>query len=97
MDLARAAKAHVRALQRQQERERGRRVLRADSPGYGSAAESDAEASDGGGRGSRRKRQRTKQDEQVFWKLSFASFLTAAPALNLDCLVIDSCQPSYNW
>ncbi|CAL8468067.1 g7606 [Coccomyxa elongata] len=61
----RAAKAHVRALQRQQERERGRRVLRADSPGYGSAADSDAEASDGGGRGSRRKRQRTKQDEQA--------------------------------
>ncbi|BDA42246.1 probable ATP-dependent RNA helicase DHX34 [Coccomyxa sp. Obi] len=59
----RAAKAHVRALQRQQERERGRRVLRADSPGYGSAGDSDAEASDGGGR--RRKRQRTKQDEQA--------------------------------
>ena len=64
---ARVAKAHVRALQRQQDRERGRRVLRPDFPVDGVPGDSDADSSDGNGgrRGPQRKRRRTKQDSEV--------------------------------
>ncbi|KAK9901707.1 hypothetical protein WJX75_009557 [Coccomyxa subellipsoidea] len=62
----RVAKAHVRALQRQQDRERGRRVLRPDFPVDGVPGDSDADSSDGNGgrRGPQRKRRRTKQDSE---------------------------------
>lgn len=61
----------MRALQRQQERERGRRMLRPDSPRGASSESSGTDCSDGsgGGGGGRRKgrhkRARAQRDEQV--------------------------------
>lgn len=63
----RAGKAHVRALQRQQERERGRRVLALDfEQGASSGSEgggSGDDAAGGGGSGRRRPKRRREADD----------------------------------
>ncbi len=88
----------MRALQRQQERERGRRVLSAESPGDGNPGNSDAEGSGsgGGGRGRQRKRRRTRTDEQVYNMPLLCLFCVK----NIGLLLIQKGKPlsgSNNW